>query len=182
MVWPILVWPILSFQGSYVNVHLWHIYFLVLKMSWKIISGTVWSDRYFPFQGFYQVFFKDSCFFLSQKSSRILNHGQYDLTYIIHLENIGQFLSKADSLKDSTYISFKNSFFAKIFFKNFNQRQYGLIYIVHLVNVGQSLSKTHIVWSTLNFAMFVVNSDQAKQMFETYWLKLEPYCPFKDSA
>ena len=95
------IWfDILSFQGSYVNVHLSYIYFLVLKMSWKIVSGTVQFDRYFPFQGFHQVFFKGSCFFLFQKSSKNLNLGQYGLTHIFHLENIGQFLSKAHSDQD----------------------------------------------------------------------------------
>ena len=50
------IWfDILSFQGSYVNVHLSYIYFLVLKMSWKILSGTVQFDCYFPFQGFHFV-------------------------------------------------------------------------------------------------------------------------------
>ena len=93
----------------------------------------------------------------------------------IWFENIGQFLWKAHSvqdkiwiapychLKDSTYIAIKNSFLLlEIFLKNFNQR-HGLIHIVHLVNFGQSLSKSHIVWSMLNFAMFIAKPDQAKQ-------------------
>ena len=36
-----MVWPILSLQGSYVNVDLSLTYFLVFKLSWKIVSGTV---------------------------------------------------------------------------------------------------------------------------------------------
>ena len=143
-------------------------------MSWKIVSGTIQFDRYFLFQGIYQVFFKGSCIVLFQKSSRNLNREQYGLTCIVYLVNIGQFLSKARSyqdkmwiesycpLKDSTYISIENSFLLlEIFFKNFNQRQYRLIHIVHVLNFGQSLSKSHIVRSMLNFAMFVANSDQA---------------------
>ena len=63
-----MVWPILSFQGSYINVHLTLVYFLVLKIHWKIVSGTARFDRYFPFQGFYQVFIKGSCFLFCFKS------------------------------------------------------------------------------------------------------------------
>ena len=62
-----MVWPILSFQGSYINVHLTLIHFLVLKTYWKIVSGTLRFDHYFPFQGFYQVFIKRSCFFSASK-------------------------------------------------------------------------------------------------------------------
>ena len=51
-----MVWSILSFQGSYINVHLTLIHFLILKTYWKIVSGTLRFDLYFPFQGFYQVF------------------------------------------------------------------------------------------------------------------------------
>ena len=58
-----IVWYILSFQGSYLNVHLTVVYFLVLKNYWKIVSGTAWFNRYFPFQGLYQVFMKGSSFF-----------------------------------------------------------------------------------------------------------------------
>ena len=92
-----MVWPILSFQKSYIIVHLMQVYFFVLKIYWKIISGTAQFDHYFPFQGFYQVFIKSLCFFFQfQKSLRNLNHRQYGLTYIVYLENIDQFLSKAD--------------------------------------------------------------------------------------
>ena len=38
---------------------------------------------------------KAHAFLLFQKSLRNLNHRQYSLTYIVHLENIDQFLSKA---------------------------------------------------------------------------------------
>ena len=82
----IMVWPILSFQGSYINVHLTLVYFLLLKIYWKVVSATTRFDRYFPFQGFYQVFIKGLCFFfLFQKSLRNLNHRQYGLTNIAHL-------------------------------------------------------------------------------------------------
>ena len=74
------VWPILSCQGSYVNVHLTLRYFLVLKTYWKIALGTLWFDRYFPYQRLYQVFIKGACFFLFQMSLRNLNHIQYGLT------------------------------------------------------------------------------------------------------
>ena len=73
--------------------------------------------------------------FLFQKSLRNLNHRQYGLTYIIHLENIDQLLSKthiANSNQDKiqietycpfkgyTYISIKSSFLLiEIFLKNF---------------------------------------------------------------
>ena len=71
-----MVWPILPFQGSYVNVHLMLINILILKRYWKIVSGTLRFHCYFPFRGFYQVFIKDSCFFLFQKSLRNLNRRQ----------------------------------------------------------------------------------------------------------
>ena len=107
------VWPILPFQGSYINVHLTVIYFLVLKTYWKIVSGTRRFDRYSPFQGFYQGFM---LIFLFQKSLRNLNHGQYGLTYIIHLENTDQFLSEAhignsdqDKIRFELYSLFKDS-------------------------------------------------------------------------
>ena len=142
-----MVWSILYFQGSYVNVHLTLKYFLVLKTYWKIVSGTLRFDCYFPLQGFYQLFIKGSCFFfLFQKPLSSLNHGQYGLFYIFHLESINKFLSKAHignseqdkiqfepycPFKDSTYVSIKTSFLLlKIFLKNFNQGQYGLIHIV----------------------------------------------------
>ena len=74
-------------------------------------------------------------FFLFQKSLRNLNHGQYGVTYIVHLENIDQFLLKAQianlgqyklqietycPFKDSTYVSIESFFFAtwKYFLKN----------------------------------------------------------------
>ena len=63
-----MVWPILSFQESYINVHLMLVYFLPLKIYWKIVSGTARFDYYFPFQGFYQVFIKSSCFLFCFKS------------------------------------------------------------------------------------------------------------------
>ena len=62
-----MVWPILFFQGSYINVHLTLVNFLVLKIYWKLVSGAAWFNRYFSFQGFYQVFIKDSCFFSVSK-------------------------------------------------------------------------------------------------------------------
>ena len=48
-----------------------HIFFGV-KNVLKIISGTVLFDCYFPFQGFYQVFFKGSCFFCFKSLQQIL--------------------------------------------------------------------------------------------------------------
>ena len=116
-----MVWPIIL-SRIFVNVHLSYIYFLVLKMSWKIVSGRVKFDRYFPFQGFHQVFFKGSCFFCFKSLQEIWIPDSIVWPYIFHLENIRQFLSKAHSdqdkiwiepycpLKDSTYISTKNSF------------------------------------------------------------------------
>ena len=122
---------------------------------WKTASGALQCDPYCPskdlivikistknskiqkqkFQGFYQVFIEGSYFFLFQKSLRNLNHRQYGLTYIIHLENIDQLLSKthiANSNQDKiqietycpfkgyTYISIKSSFLLiEIFLKNF---------------------------------------------------------------
>ena len=62
-----MVWPILFFQGSYINVHLTLVYFLVLKIYWKLVSGAARFNRYFSFQGFYQVFIKGSCFFSVSK-------------------------------------------------------------------------------------------------------------------
>ena len=32
-----------------INIHPMLIYFLMLKIYWKIVSGTAWFDRYFPF-------------------------------------------------------------------------------------------------------------------------------------
>ena len=58
-----MVWHILSFQRSYINVDLMLIYFLVLKMCEKIESWTLGFDCYFLFQEFYQVFIKGLCFF-----------------------------------------------------------------------------------------------------------------------
>ena len=45
----IMVWPILSFQGSYINVQLTLIYFLVLKNLLKncIRDSTVWPFFFF---------------------------------------------------------------------------------------------------------------------------------------
>ena len=63
----------------------------------------------------------------------------------------------------------------EIFLKNFNQGQYGLIHIVHLVNFDQSLSTVHIVWSMLNFAMFLANSNQ--QTLRT--IRFDSYCLHK---
>ena len=55
-------------------------------------------------------------FFLFQKSLRNLNHEQYGFTYIVHLENIDQFLSKAhignldqDKIRFEPYCHFKDS-------------------------------------------------------------------------
>ena len=54
--------------------------------------------------------------FLFKKSLRNLNHGQYGLIYIVHLENIDQFLSKAhtgnldqDKIRLEPYCLFKDS-------------------------------------------------------------------------
>ena len=58
-----MVWPILSFQGSYRNIHLMLMYLLVSKIYWRIVSGTLWFDPYSPLQGFYQVFLKGSSIF-----------------------------------------------------------------------------------------------------------------------
>ena len=51
-----------------------------------------------------------------QKYLENLNHGQYGLTYIVHLENIDQFLSKShkgnsdqDKLQFEPYCPFKDS-------------------------------------------------------------------------
>ena len=92
-----MVWHILSIQGSYRNVHLTLIYLLVLKIYWKIVSGTLFVDICSPLQRFHQVFMKSSCIFFCFKSLsglRNLNHGQFCLNYIVHLENIDQLLSK----------------------------------------------------------------------------------------
>ena len=151
-----MVWPILSFQGSYMNVHLTLTYFLVLKIYWKIVSGTAWFGCYFPFQGFYQVFVKGWCFF---SVSSLHRHG---LTYIIHLENNDQFLSKAHiansdqdkiyGLKHIVLSSILHIFpskalfcYLKYFWNFFSQGQYEWIHNVHLENFGQSLSKSYSV-------------------------------------
>ena len=68
-----MVWPILSFQGSYTNVYLTLIYLLLLKIYWRIVSVPLWFDLCFLFQGFYQVFIKGHAFFLFQKSLRFKN-------------------------------------------------------------------------------------------------------------
>ena len=68
-----MVWPILSFQGSYTNVYLTLIYLLLLKIYWRIVSVPLWFDLCFLFQGFYQVFIKSHAFFLFQKSLRFKN-------------------------------------------------------------------------------------------------------------
>ena len=54
--------------------------------------------------------------FLFQNSLRNLNHGQYGLTYIAHLENTDQFLSEAhignsgqDKIRFELYSLFKDS-------------------------------------------------------------------------
>ena len=138
-------------------------------------QGTVQFDHYFLFQGFCQVFIKGSCFFFCFKSLNF-NHRQYGLIYIVHLENIDQFLSKAhiansdqdktqikpsSPFKDSISIFIESSFLLlEMFLKNFNQQQYGLIHIFHFISFDQTLSKSHKVQSMLNFAMFVANSDQ----------------------
>ena len=134
-------------------------------------------------------------FFLFQKSLKNLNHKQYGLTYIVHLENIDQLLSKAHMVNsDQDKIWIKHIALSRIFhiypltalfcyleyfWKTFNQGQYGLIHNAHLVNFGQSLLNSHIVQSMLTFAMFVANSDQAN-----LWTMLvnEPYRPFKYST
>ena len=128
-------------------------------------------------------------FFLFQKSLRNLNHKQYGLTYIIHLENIDQFLSKAHignsdqdkiwfepycPFKDSTQLSIESSFLLlEIFLKNFNQGQYGLIHIVHWVNFDQSLSTFHTVRSMLNFAVLLANSNQENQANQANQLEIK---------
>ena len=55
-------------------------------------------------------------FFLFQKSLSNLNHRQYGLTYIVHLESIDQFLSKVhigssdqDKIQFEPYCLFKDS-------------------------------------------------------------------------
>ena len=79
----------------------------------------MWFNPYSPLQGFYQVFMKDLrfCFFFkSLKDLRNLKHGQFDLNYIVHLENNDQFLSKAqiansdqDKIRFESYCPFKVS-------------------------------------------------------------------------
>ena len=75
------------------------------------------------------------------------------------------------------YISFHQKLFLllEIFLKNFNQGQWRLIHIVHLVNFDQFLSTLHIVWSALNFAMFLANSNH--ETIQTIWL--DPCCLHK---
>ena len=105
------------------------------------------------------------------------------MTYIVHLENIDQFLSKAHiansdqdkriepyySFKDSTHISIASSFLLlEIFLENFNEGQYGLIHIFHLV-------KSHKVRSMFSFAMFLANSDQET----TRTIRFDPHPPYK---
>ena len=48
----------------------------------------------FLFEDSIKFSLKAHAFFLFQKSLRNLNHGQYGLTYIVHLGNIDQCLSK----------------------------------------------------------------------------------------
>ena len=132
---------------------------------------------------------------LFQKSLRNLNHKQYGLTYIAHLENIDQLLSKAHMANSNQdKIRIKHIVLSRIFhiyplkalfsyleyfWKIFNQGQYRLIHNAHLVNFDQSLLNSHIVQSMLTFAMFVANSDRVN-----LWTMLvnEPYCPFKYST
>ena len=84
-----MVWPILSFQGSYKCSPNSHISFGVKNLLKNCIR-----DR----------------------NLRNLNHGQFSLNYIVHLENINQFLSKAqiansdqDQIWFEPYCSFRDS-------------------------------------------------------------------------
>ena len=168
----IMVWSILSFQGSYsyTNFHqkiffdvqnfiqtfyqgqygLIHIMFsrILFKCSpnssiffgvKKLLKNCIRHSMVWPLFSFSRIVsgFHERLmfFFLFHKSLRYLNHRQYGLTYIIHLENIYQFLSKAhiansdqDKIQiemdcpfnDSTYISIESSFLLlEIFLKKF---------------------------------------------------------------
>ena len=61
-----MVWPILSFQGSYVNVYLSHIYFLVLKMSWRVYQGQCCLTVIFLFKDSIKFSLKAHAFFVSK--------------------------------------------------------------------------------------------------------------------
>ena len=115
-----MVWRILSFQGSYINVHLILIYFLVLKNSLKncIRDSMVWP--------FFRALFSVSKVFKKFESWAIW------FNLYCHLEKIDQFLLKAHTANsdqdkiwiqpycpfmDSTSISIKSSWNIEIFLK-----------------------------------------------------------------
>ena len=84
-----MVWPILSFQGSYKCSPNSHIYFGVKNLLKNCIR-----DR----------------------NLRNLNYGQFSLNYIVHLENINQFLSKAQiANSDQDQIWFEPLFFQRFY-------------------------------------------------------------------
>ena len=79
-------------------------------------QGHYGSTIIFLFKDSIKFSFKVHAFFLFQKSLRNLNHGQYGLTYIAHLGNTDQFLSKAhignsdqDKIQFEPYCPFKDS-------------------------------------------------------------------------
>ena len=79
-----MVWPILSFQGSYINVHLTLIYFLVLK---NLLKNCIRDSilHIFPSKALYVL----------KYFSKIFNWAQYGLIHIVHLVNFDQSLSKS---------------------------------------------------------------------------------------
>ena len=59
------------------------------------------------FNDFIKFSLKAHTFFLIQRSLRNLNPEQYDLTYMVHLENIDQLFSKehvGNSIQDSIWL------------------------------------------------------------------------------
>ena len=83
-----MVWHILSFQGSYINVHLTLVYFFVPKKQTqiKIKYGLkhIVLPRIFCYLKYFWKFF---------------NQGQYMWIHIVHLVNFGQSLSKSHMLR-----------------------------------------------------------------------------------
>ena len=72
------------------------------------------------------------------------------------------------------YISFHQKLFL-LLEKGQHRGQYRLIHTAHLVNFDQPLSTLYIVQSTINFEMFLANSNQ--ETIQT--IQFDSYCPHK---
>ena len=150
----VLVWTIWFDQGFYEVFIKGSYFFSVSKNFKKFESQTIWFDLYDPFRKHWSI--------KAHKASSDQDKPQIEPYCPFNNSGI--------------YISIENFFcYFEIFSENFSQGQYWLIHILHLVNFDQSLSKSHVVWSMLNFTMFLENSGQ--ETIQT--IQFDLYCQHK---